>query len=179
MAERRVLSCVGANEGEKKGGGASSGAVSGSRAADEAEVLSERPRADQNSPSVLKYAGLVITENMYMYVHVIMLCLRHSYVEKMNFFILGKIQARERAGQLWAPYQRHQEDHPITRERNEGAQRPHELGTRKNIIELERNGGRENVLSEVCIYACYHLFLFVCFSRWRTKCSWSSARRSA
>lgn len=97
----------------------------------------------------------------------------------MNFFILGKIQARERAGQLWAPYQRHQEDHPITRERNEGAQRPHELGTRKNIIELERNGGRENVLSEVCIYVCYHLFLFVCFSRWRTKCSWSSARRSA
>lgn len=96
-----------------------------------------------------------------MYVHVIMLCLRHSYVEKMNFFILGKIQARERAGQLWAPYQRHQEDHPITRERNEGAQRPHELGTRKNIIELERNGGRENVLSEVCIYACYHLFLFL------------------
>lgn len=77
MAERRVLSCVGANEGEKKGGGASSGAVSGSRAADEAEVLSERPRADQNSPSVLKYAGLVITENMYMYV-----CTRHNAMFK-------------------------------------------------------------------------------------------------
>lgn len=65
VAEWCVLSCVGANEGEKKGGGASSGAVSSSRAADEAEVLSEWPRADQNAPSVLKYAGKRLTSTDY------------------------------------------------------------------------------------------------------------------
>lgn len=48
---------VGANESKKEGGRAATGAVSSSRAADEAEVLSEWSGTDENSTPLPQHAG--------------------------------------------------------------------------------------------------------------------------
>ncbi|KAK6467190.1 structural maintenance of chromosomes protein 1A [Huso huso] len=47
----------GADEGQTQGGGASAGPITGSRAADETEVLSERPGANQDPAPVTQHAG--------------------------------------------------------------------------------------------------------------------------
>ncbi len=51
--------CVssGTNEGKEKGGRAQAGPVSGSRAADETEILSEWSGTDKNPPPLTEHAG--------------------------------------------------------------------------------------------------------------------------
>lgn len=48
---------AGANEGKEEGGRTASGAVSGTRPADETQILPERPGADQNQAPLPQHAG--------------------------------------------------------------------------------------------------------------------------
>lgn len=48
---------AGANEGKEEGGRTASGAVSGTRPADETQILPERPGANQNQAPLTQHAG--------------------------------------------------------------------------------------------------------------------------
>lgn len=52
-----MFALVGANEGQEKGGRAASGAVSGSRSADETQILPEWSGADKNPSPLPQHAG--------------------------------------------------------------------------------------------------------------------------